>query len=175
MTTAIKISGVGLTGTLRLTWVRDDLAHVMEHADTDEPTGTWIGSACADYGLSIGSDVDLGVLRNLRSGGDIADLIWEAPDDLADEHNLAHQAALRAYEAGSIEVAEREWGKVQAVWSRAWAANCAAIDFMQEAGLTRISPVKPQRWVVASFEHHCGPHGFQLPHVHNVVVTALAS
>jgi hypothetical protein len=169
MTTAIKISGAGLTGTLRLTCIRDDLAHVTGHAGTDEPVGTWIGSACAGFGLAIGSDVDVGVLRNLCRDGQITDLIWEAPDALVSEHNQAHQAALQAYQAGNTEVAEREWGKVQALWSRAWAANCAAIDFMEGAGLTRLSPVKPQRWVVASFEHHCGPHGFQHPHVHNVV------
>lgn len=171
MTTAIRISGAGLTGTLRLTWVRDDLAHVIEHAGTDEPTGTWTGSACPDHGLPIGSDVDLSVLRNICPGSEIADLVWEAPGDLAGEHNQAHQAAMQAYEIGNIEAAEYEWAKVQAAWSRAWAANCAATEFMQGAGLTRLSPVKPQRWVIASFEHHCGPHGFQRPHVHNIVVT----
>jgi hypothetical protein len=36
---------------------------------------------------------------------------------------------------------------------------------MQVAGLTRFSPVKPQRWVVASFEHHGGPHGLLSLHV----------
>jgi hypothetical protein len=39
--------------------------------------------------------------------------------------------------------------KAQAVWSRAWAANLAALELMQDAGVTRFSPVKPQRWVVA--------------------------
>jgi hypothetical protein len=24
-----------------MTWVHDDLAHVLEHADIDEPSGTW--------------------------------------------------------------------------------------------------------------------------------------
>ena len=61
------------------------------------------------------------------------------------------------------------WDKARAVWSRAWAANLAALELMQDAGLTRFSPVKPQRWVVASFEHHCGPHGLLNPHVHNIV------
>jgi len=28
----------------------------------------------------------------------------------------------------------------------------------------------PQRWLVASFEHHCGPHGLPRPHIHNIVV-----
>ena len=39
--TAIAISSMGLTGVLRLTWVHDNLAHVLEHCDTDEPPGTW--------------------------------------------------------------------------------------------------------------------------------------
>jgi len=39
--TAIAISGMGLTGVLRLTWVHDNLAHVLEHCETDEPSGTW--------------------------------------------------------------------------------------------------------------------------------------
>ena len=46
---------------------------------------------------------------------------------------------------------------------------------MQDAGLTRFSPVKPQRWVVASFEHHCGPHGLPSPHVHNIVFSDLTN
>ena len=31
----------------------------------------------------------------------------------------------------------------------------------------------PQRWLAASFEHHCGPHGLPRPHIHNIVVVAL--
>jgi hypothetical protein len=29
--------------------------------------------------------------------------------------------------------------------------------------------------VVASFEHHRGPHGLPHPHVHNIVITALTT
>jgi hypothetical protein len=43
---------------------------------------------------------------------------------------------------------------------------------MQGTGLTRFVPVKPQRWVVASFEHHTSPHGLPRPHVHNIVLTS---
>jgi hypothetical protein len=39
--TAIAISGMGLTGVLRLTWVQDNLAHVLEHSEADETSGTW--------------------------------------------------------------------------------------------------------------------------------------
>jgi hypothetical protein len=35
--TAISIAGMGLTGVLRITWVRDNLAHVLDHSRTDEP------------------------------------------------------------------------------------------------------------------------------------------
>ena len=37
----ISIDGAKLTGVLRLTWSTDQLAHVLEHSQTDEPTGTW--------------------------------------------------------------------------------------------------------------------------------------
>jgi hypothetical protein len=169
-TTTIGINGAGLTGTLRLTWLRDHLAHVIERADTDEPSGTWIGLACPDYGLPIGSDVDLHVLGTLCADSEVADLVWEAPDEMAGEHNRAFDAAMRAYHAGHTKVAEGHWRDVEASWSRAWAANCAALEFMQGAGLDRFGPDKPQRWLIASFEHHCGPHGIQHPHVHNIVV-----
>ena len=39
--TAIAISGMGLTGLLRLTWVQDNLAHVLDYSQADETSGTW--------------------------------------------------------------------------------------------------------------------------------------
>ena len=48
----ISIDGAKLTGVLRLTWNTDQLAHVLEHSQTDEPTGTWTGLACPDHGLA---------------------------------------------------------------------------------------------------------------------------
>jgi hypothetical protein len=27
--------------------------------------------------------------------------------------------------------------------------------------------------VIASFEHHCGPHGLLHPHIHNLVIATL--
>ena len=39
--TVTGIPAAGPGGVLRLTWVRDRLAHVLEHCDTDEPPGTW--------------------------------------------------------------------------------------------------------------------------------------
>ncbi len=78
---------------------------MLEHVETDEPSGTWTGLACHDRGLPLGGDVDNATLP---------------------------------------------------------------LELPQTAGITTFSPVKPQRWVVACYEHHCGTHG--LVHVHNVVL-----
>jgi hypothetical protein len=75
-----------------------------------------------------------------------------------------------AYESGDVGDAEQHWNILQTIWSRAWTANCAALDLVQQAAITRFAPVKPQRWVIASFEHHCGPHGAPAPHIHNVAL-----
>ena len=77
--TALAITGMGLTGVLRLTWVHDNLAHVLEHCEADEPSGTWTGLAGPGYGLALGADVDNAMLQHLAAGGELADLIWEAP------------------------------------------------------------------------------------------------
>ena len=45
--TAFAITGMGLTGVLRLTWVQDNLAHVLEHSQADETSGTWAWHARA--------------------------------------------------------------------------------------------------------------------------------
>ena len=63
--TSTSITAPGLSGVLRMTWVHDDLAHVLEHADTDEPSGTWTGLACRDHDLPLGGDVDNATLRRL--------------------------------------------------------------------------------------------------------------
>jgi hypothetical protein len=159
-------------GVLRLTWVTDHLAHVLEHSQSDEPTGTWTGLACPDHGLEIGADVDNGTLLNLAHG-DLADFIWEAPADFTAEHGQLSLAAIRAYQGGEPEAGQQLWQQAAALWSRAWSANNQAISLLQAAGLTRFSPDKPQRWVIASFEHHCGPHGVTHPHIHNIVIRAL--
>ena len=39
--TALAITGMGLTGVLRLTWVHDNLAHVLDYSQADETSGTW--------------------------------------------------------------------------------------------------------------------------------------
>ena len=172
--TAIAITGMGLTGVLRLTWVQDNLAHVLDHSH-DETSGTWTGLACPSRGLALGADVDNATLQQLAAGSEIADLIWEAPDQLAAEHAQVFQDAIRAYHAADPERADRLWGNLGAIWSQAWSANYAVLEFMQGTGLTRFSSVKPQHWVVASFEHHTSPHGLPRPHVHNVVITSLTT
>ena len=131
---AIGITGMGLTGVLRMTWVQDDLAHVLEHSQTDETSGTWTGLACPDHGLALGGDVDDATLRRLAGQGEIADLTWEAPDDITAEHGQVFQAAIAAYQAAEPGRAEELWEKVRAVWSRAWSANYAALEFLQDTG-----------------------------------------
>jgi len=109
------------------------------------------------------------------AGSEIADLIWEAPDQLTAEHGQAFQVAIRAHHAADTERAEQLWEKVRATWSQAWSANYAVLEFLQGTGLTRFSPAKPQQWVAASFEHHTSPHGLPRPHIHNIVITALTT
>src|SRR6185437_4801637 len=173
--TAISITGMDLTGVLRITWVRDNLAHVLDHSHTDETSGTWTGLACPGQGLALGTDADDATLRHLAAGSEIADLTWEAPDELTAEHAEVFQAGMRAHHAGESQHAEQLWENLQAIWSQAWSANYAVLEFMQGTGLTRFAPVKPQHWVVASFEHHTSPHGLLRPHVHNIAVTSLTT
>src|SRR6266581_8912726 len=173
--TAVSITGKGLTGTLRITWVRDNLAHVLDHSHTDETSGTWTGLACPGHGLALGTDVDNATLQHLAAASEIADLTWEAPHELTAEHAEVFQAAMRAHHAGDSEHAGQLWENLRTVWSQAWSANYAVLEFMQGTGLTRFSPVKPQHWVAASFEHHTSPHGLPRPHIHNIVITVLTT
>jgi hypothetical protein len=82
---------------------------------------------------------------------------------------------MRAYHARDSERAGQLWEDLRAIWSHAWSANYAVLELMQGTGLTRFSPVKPQRWVVASFEHHTSPHGLPRPHVHNIAIGGLTT
>ena len=173
--TAFAITGIGLTGVLRMTWAEDNMAHVLDHSRTDETSGTWTGLACPGYGLPLGTDVDNATFRQVAAGSEIADLIWEAPDELTVEHGQVLQAAIRAHHADDSERADELWENVQAIWSQAWSANYAVLEFFQNAGLTRFSPAKPQQWMVASFEHHTSPHGLLRPHIHNIVITSLTT
>ena len=171
--TAIAITGMGLTGVLRITWVHDNLAHVLHHSHTDETPGTWTGLVCPGHGLALGTDVDNETLQHLAVGNEIADLTWEAPDELAAEHAPAFQAAIRAHHVRASKRAGQLWENVRAIWSQAWSANYAVLQFFQRTGLTRFAQVKPQHWVIASFEHHTSPHSLSRPHVHNIIPTTL--
>ena len=172
--TALAITGMGLTGVLRLTWVQDNLAHMLDHSHTDETSGTWTGLACSGHGLALGTDVDNATLQRRAAGSEIADLTWEAPDELAAEHAQVFQDAMRA--------SCRQLGARQPVLGGAPGDLVAGLfgelrgaRVHQGTGLSLFSPVKPQHWVVASFEHHTSPHGLPRPHIHNIAVTSLTT
>lgn len=110
------------------------------------------------------------MLRRLCAGEPVADLIWEPPADLAAEHADVFSAAMRAYQAGNAVRAEYLWENVQAIWSRAWAANYAVLEYLQDTGLEQLGSGSPQRWVAASFEHHCSLPGTLNAHAHNIIV-----
>jgi hypothetical protein len=74
-----------------------------------EISGTWTGLACPGHGLALGTDVDNATLQHLAAGSEIADLTWEAPDELTTEHAKVFQAAMRAHHAGNAELAEQLW------------------------------------------------------------------
>lgn len=167
--------GAGDSGAMRLTWVTDHLAHVIDSSDFGEASGTWTGLACRDHGLAVGGDVDNATLLRLAGLGEIADLVWEASMGFTAEHGQLCRAAIQAHQSGSVAEGGRLWRLAMALWSQAWSANYQALELMQEAGLARFSPARPQRWVIASFEHHASPHGLPSPHVHNIVIPALTS
>jgi hypothetical protein len=125
--------------------------------------------------LALGADVDNAVLQEMAAGSELADLIWEPPGEFTADHAQAFKDAMCAHLAGDAGRASRLWDNLQAIWSHAWSANHAVLELMQDAGLTRFSPVKPQHWVVASFEHHTSPHGLPQPHVHNIVIIGLTT
>jgi hypothetical protein len=158
-----------------LNWVHDNLAHVLQHSQAVETSGTLTGLACPGHSLALGADVDNAVLQEMAAGSDIADLISEAPDQLTAEHAQAFKDAVHAHLADDAERAGQLWENLQAIWSHAWSSNYAVLEFMQGTGLTRFSPVKPQQWVVAFCEHHTSPHGLPRPHVHNIVLTSLTT
>ena len=64
---------------------------------------------CRDHALALGGDVDNATLRRLATDDKIADLVWEAPEQLVAEHGQAFQAAMQAYHAGHSELAEQHW------------------------------------------------------------------
>jgi hypothetical protein len=91
-----------------MTWVQDRLAHILEHSDIDERSGTWTSLPCPDHGLAVGADAGTATCHGCRAAGQIADLVWHAPAATA-RHSQLFQAAIRAYEDGRAEAAERFW------------------------------------------------------------------
>jgi hypothetical protein len=83
--TATGTESSELAGVMRLTQVADHLAHVVDHSQSDEPSGTWTGLACPDHGVEVGADVDNATLQHLAQV-DLADSIWEAPADFTTQH-----------------------------------------------------------------------------------------
>jgi hypothetical protein len=168
--TGTRIEGEGFRGVLRLTWDADHLGHVLAHSQDDEPAGVWTGLACPDHELALGGDVDNATLLRLSPRTGLADLAWEPPAELAAEHGQLCRAAIQAHLAGARQTGDRLWRQAQALWSLAWSANYQGLELLQEVGLTQFSPGQHQRWVIASFDHHRGPHGLPHPHIHNIVI-----
>ena len=171
--TAIAITGMGLTGVLRITWVQDNLAHVLDHSQTDETSGTWTGLACPGHGLAAGRR------RGQRDAAAPGRRERDRRPHLGSPrrpHRRTRQVFQAAVHARRRHRARRAaLGEPPAIWSQAWSANYAVLEFMQGTGLTRFAPVKPQHWVVASFEHHTSPHGLPRPHIHNIAITSLTT
>ena len=174
--TSTSITAPGLSGVLRMTWVHDDLAHVLEHADTDEPSGTWTGLACRDHDLPLGGDVDNATLRRLAADGKIADLVWEAPEELAAEHAQSFHAAMRALPHRAFR------GRPNSNGSRCRRSGhgpglrtTRRSNCYRTRGSRRSRRSNRSAGSVASFEHHCGPHGLPHPHIHNIVITRLTT
>jgi hypothetical protein len=101
----IGIDGARLSGALQLTWMSDHLAHILEHSQTDEPSGTWTGLACPGHGLALGADVDTTTLQRLFGSGDVADIVWEASTDLTAEHGRYSWAPSRPVKQESVRSA----------------------------------------------------------------------
>ena len=60
-----------------------------------------------------------GQRRRLSGRGELADLVREAPVALVVRHAQLFQAAIRAYEDGRAEAAERFWLQTGTLWSEA--------------------------------------------------------
>jgi hypothetical protein len=71
---------------------------------------------------------------------------------------------------GRTEAADRTWRQAGAPWSQAPAAKPAALELFRHTGVTKFSPVKPQRRVVSSFGHRRGRHGVPGPHGRDLVI-----
>lgn len=111
-------SDAWLGGTMRLTRVTDHLAHVLEHSQVGETSGTWTGLCCPDHGLRIGSDAGNVALLRLAGQDQIADFVREAPADFTAEHGQLGAAGIQAHLSGGAQEGERLWQQLAAMWCR---------------------------------------------------------
>jgi hypothetical protein len=81
---------------------------------------------------------------NAERGGDRAPVTGPAlPPGHRAEPGYQARWLWRTLRAADSERADELWENGRATWSQAWAANNAALGFLQGTGLTRFSPVKP--------------------------------
>jgi len=50
---------------------------------------------------------------------------------------------MHAHLVSDAERSGQLWENLRALWSQAWSANYAVLEFMQGTGLTRFAPAKP--------------------------------
>ena len=172
---AIGITGMGVTGVVRMTWVQDDLAHVLEHCEADEPSGTWTGLACSGYGLALGGDADNAVLRRLADGSEIADLTWEAPDELAAEHAQVFQDAIARLQCRRIRARREALGGSRGRLVASLVGELRGTGVHAECGpepvFARQAPAMDGRLLRAPHQPPRPRH----PHVHNIVISGLTT
>lgn len=58
-----------------MTGVQDQMAHLLDHGDIDEPSGISTVLACPDHGLTAGAAVDTAPLRWLSDRGQPAGFV----------------------------------------------------------------------------------------------------
>lgn len=136
----IAITGMGLAGVLRLTWVHDNLAHVLDDSQANETSRTWTGLACS------GPRPDRGRRRRQRwccgawppgasSPNPLRKLRASSPPN-----TLGCSRPLSAYPADDPERAEQLWEDFRAIWSHTRSANHVVPEFRHGTGLTRFAP-----------------------------------
>jgi hypothetical protein len=99
-----------------MTRMQDGLTHVLEHCDADEPSGARPGLPGPDHRLALGSSLDSAALSGMCAHREIAGIIREAPEDLTAEHRQVFEAAMDAYHAEYLKVAEMLWQQVRTIW-----------------------------------------------------------
>ena len=145
-----------------------DISHITAHTSIDEPSGTWTGGACPRHGRPLGTDVNLADVGEMyRQTAGLTDMTWY-PEPAAAE---AYQMLLRQWhEDGARQPRQHpfDWwaGRVTAMWSYIWAANCRFVtEIIEQPSRSRGGA----GLLVASFEHNSSAHGLEHPHIHNLM------